>query len=239
MKPAESQSTFVTALITEHAPEEVLQLGLGDVNLTLSVCQALERLENSALTLITPTIAQHASFLKELKKQEATSLGNLVELIRTPADEVLPDFYFQNRSVDLAIINDTAPFDQALVALYYVDKMLVSRGTVVINNATHPVMRKICRYLLTERDYTLQKSLDAATRQPLLARFLRSQFNRAPDFIKGTVKNVIHPDLLMTDDDLGLQCSVVALTKPTVEGEIDMDFDTLLASIMDENSSNP
>lgn len=234
MNLLESQTSFVTSLITQHKPQDTLQLGLGNLDLTLSVCQSLNEIDHAALTLITPSVSQHSSFLKEMNKLKIGMLSDLVELIRTPADEVLPDFYFQNRSIDLAIINGGEAFDQMLVAFYYVDKMLVSKGTVIINDADTPVMKKLCRYLVTERDYTLQKALESTTKGPFVGRFLRNQFNRAPDFIKNRVKTLVNSELLMTDEDLGLKCSMVALTKRTEEGEIDMDFDTLLESIINE-----
>ena len=234
MNLLESQASFVSSLIAKHIPQDTLQLGLGNLDLTLSVCQSLNEIDNAALTLITPSLSQHSSFLKEMNKLKVGMLSDLVELIRTPADEVLPDFYFQNRSIDLAIINPSEAFDQMLVAFYYVDKMLVSRGTVIINDADTPVMRKLCRYLVTERGYSLQTSLESSSKSPFVGRFLRNQFNRAPDFIKNKVKTFVNSELLMTDEDLGLQCSMVALTKRAEEGDIEMDFDTLLESIINE-----
>lgn len=234
MNLLESQTAFIASLIKEHAPQDTLQLGLGNLDLTLSVCQALNDIDNAALTLITPTVSQHSTFLKEMNKLKLGMLSDLVELIRTPADEVLPDFYFQNRTIDLAIVNDADAFDQALVAFYYVDKMLVSRGTVIVNDADTPVMKKLCRYLVTERGYSLQRSLESTKKGPLVGRLLRNQFNRAPEFIKSKIKRVVNSELLMTDEDLGLQCSMVALTKRAEEGDIGMDFDTLLESIINE-----
>ncbi len=234
MNLLETQTSFVTSLITQHKPQDTLQLGLGNLDLTLSVCQSLNEINNAALTLITPSVSQHSNFLKEMNKLKVGMLSDLVELIRTPADEVLPDFYFQNHSIDFAIINASDAFDQMLVALYYVDKMLVSKGTVIISDADTPVMKKLCRYLVTERGYTLQKSLESTVKSPVVGRFLRSQFNRAPTFIKNRVKAFVNSELLITDQDLGLQCSMIALTKRREEGEIDMDFDTLLESIINE-----
>lgn len=236
MNLTESQMSFVTTIIHEQAPQEVLQLGLGSMDSTLSLCAALDTIDNSALTLITPSISQHSTFVREMNKRQDGLLGELVELIRTPADEVLPDFYFQNRSVDLAIINDTGQFDQALVSLYYVDKLMASKGIVVFNNADSPVIGKLCRYLLNERGYTVQASLEQPTKAPLPLRILRRQFHKAPEFIKTRVASVINPDLLMDSDELGLNCATVALVKPVQEGEVDMDFDTLLESIINEST---
>jgi len=120
------------------------------------------------------------------------------------------------------------------VAFYYVDKMLVSKGTVIINDADSPVMKKLCRYLVSERDYTLQTSLESADKPPVIGNFLRKQLKRAPGFISDKVKMFVNPELLVSDEELGVQCSTLALTKPIDEGEIDMDFDTLLESIINE-----
>ncbi len=234
MNQLDSQSTFITSLIQEHAPQEVLQLGLGSFELTLAVCQALDALGNSAMTLLTPNLIQHSDFLKEVKKRDAEALMSLVELNRTPADEVLPDLCFQNRSIDLAIINEISQFDQALVALYYIDKMLVSRGTLIINEADSPVMNKLCQYLVTEREYTLQSSLDSTKSEPIPLRLLRSQYSKAPKVVQDTVKTLFNPELLKLDQDPRLMGSTVALTRRVEEGEIDMDFDTLLESIMNQ-----
>ncbi|WP_139173228.1 class I SAM-dependent methyltransferase [Marinobacter mobilis] len=236
MKLTESQVSFVASVISEQTPQEVLQLGLGSMDSTLSVCEALDAIDNSALTLITPTVGQHSTFIREMNKRQDGLLGELVELIRTPADEVLPDFYFQNRSIDLAIINDTGQFDQALVALYYVDKLLASKGTIILNNADNPMIGKLCRYLVSERGYTVQSTLGQPKQTPLAVRILRAQFNRAPGFIQSRIERLINPELLTSGDEPGLDCSTIALVKPVQEGEVDMDFDTLLESIMNESA---
>ena len=227
-------SPALSAILKDQSPQEVLQVGLGDFDLTLSACQTLNTLDDAAMTLLTSTCLQHAEFLKEVRKRNVEALMDMVELSWTPADEVLPDLYFQNRSVDLAIINEVGPFDQALVTLYYVDKMLASRGTLVINNADTPVMKKLCQYLVNEREYSLQQTLGDKPKDALLPRLLRRQFHRAPVFVKNTVKTVINPDLLRLDDDPRLHGSMVVLTGPVAEGDIDMDFDTLLESILEE-----
>ncbi|MFD2230445.1 class I SAM-dependent methyltransferase [Alkalimarinus sediminis] len=234
MNLLESQISFVTSLIKKHQPQDALQIGLGNLDLTLAICHELNDIDDAALTLITPSLSQHSSFLKHMNKVKVGMLSDLVELIRTPADEVLPDFYFQNRTVDMAIINGGEAFDQMLVAFYYVDKMLVSKGTVIINDADSPVMKKLCRYLVSERDYTLQTSLESADKPPVIGNFLRKQLKRAPGFISDKVKMFVNPELLVSDEELGVQCSTLALTKPIDEGEIDMDFDTLLESIINE-----
>ncbi|PAV27086.1 hypothetical protein CF392_02845 [Tamilnaduibacter salinus] len=229
-----AHTEFLTSVIRDQTPQEVLQVGLGDFDLTLSVCQTLNTLDDTALTLLTGTRLQHAEFLKAVRQRNVDALMDVVELNWTPADEVLPDLYFQNRSVDLAIINEVGPYDQALVSLYYVDKMLASRGTLVIHNADTSVMKTLCQYLVNEREYTVQHTLGGKPDDALIPRLLRRQFHRAPGFVKNTVKTVIHPDLLRLDEDPRLQGSMVVLTGPVAEGDIDMDFDTLLESILEE-----
>jgi len=234
MNLLEAQSSFISNILNEHKPQNTLQLGLGNLDQTLSTCQTLKSVNHATLTLITPTVMQHSKFSQELKKLKESSLEDLVELIRTPADEVLPDFYFQNSSLDLAIMNDCTQFDQALVAFYYIDKMLVSRGTIIITDADTPVMKKLCRHLLTERSYTIEKSVNTTKKGPKIARILRERFNKAPALLTDRIKPFLNAELLLTDEDLGLGCSIIAFTKPAEEGEIEMDFDSLLESIINE-----
>lgn len=240
MNLTEEQSSFITNTLNEHSPQNTLQLGLGNLDQTLSTCHTLKNLNNATLTLITPTLMQHSKFSQELKKLKEDALINLVELIRTPADEVLPDFYFQNSSFDLAIMNDCSQFDQAMVAFYYIDKMLISRGTLIITDADTPVMRKLCRHLLTERSYNIgssfniNKSINDIKKGPKIARLLRERFNKAPALFTDRIKPFLNAELLLTDEDLGLGCSIIAFTKPAEEGEIEMDFDSLLESIINE-----
>jgi hypothetical protein len=234
MSLTETQTSFITNALNEHSPQNTLQLGLGNLDQTLSTCHTLKNLNNATLTLITPTLMQHSKFSQELKKLKEDALIDLVELIRTPADEVLPDFYFQNSSFDLAIMNDCSQFDQAMVAFYYIDKMLISRGTLIITDADTPVMRKLCRHLLTERSYTINKSINSIKKGPKIARLLRERFNKAPALFTDRIKPFLNAELLLTDEDLGLGCSIIAFTKPAEEGEIEMDFDSLLESIINE-----
>lgn len=234
MSLLQAQSSFISDLLSDHLPQNTLQLGLGNLDQTLLTCQTLNSINHATLTLITPTMMQHSTFSKELKKLKEDSLENLVELIRTPADEVLPDFYFQNCSLDLAIINDCTQFDQALVAFYYIDKMLISRGTIIITDADTPVMKKLCRHLLTERGYTIEKRVDSPKKGRKIARILRERFNKAPALFTDRIKPLLNTELLLTDEDLGLGCPMIAFAKQAEEGEIEMDFDSLLESIINE-----
>ncbi len=230
-------SAFICNLIAQSEPKQILQVGTDE--LTLRLCQANSQLSNSELTLV------------DFKKSDEQALSHpdlsdfeqdCVERLEAPVDEALPDLCFQDRKIDFAIINLSPRFDEVLVAFYYLNKMMNPGATLIITHADNPIMRRLCRHVVRESGYDIKSSIGGEIAKASLSRMFRQRFQQVPALIRNQIEKVINPALLSSDEDAGIQGTTLALLKPMTsavktndfETQMNMDFDTLLQSIMED-----
>lgn len=230
-------------LINQKQPHNAIHIGSENFFLIECLCKAMDLVEESLLTII-PTYSnldKVSDSLFEALNQLANKFP--VETLKIPADKVLPDFYFQQQQIDFALLQPAFSFEQALVAFYYLDKMLLAGGCIVIPNANAPVMKRLCRQLIWEHGYVLHQENIKTQKTPLLTKAIRLGLKNVPKPVKNRLQDWIHPDVLDTEKQLNLSADLVILTKPatakSVEGvdyeaQMNMDFDALLDSLMKE-----
>ncbi len=235
----------LAAILAETQATHILQVGLSTPEEQDVLIQAINQTENASLSVITLTglpvgerEARQVDGLKQRAREEE------IEIIETEAVKALPDFYFQNRRFDFAVISTSGTPLQALVAFYYIDRIMKKGGNLVVRLPERPALLKLARYIATETSYRHRNHTDATNTFGKLRELARERLSRLPDFLKTRLQTLVHPDLLLTDTDLGLTGSYAWFTKSETDtgtgGEIDyeeqlnMDFDTLLDSIMNE-----
>jgi hypothetical protein len=229
-------SAFICNLISQSQPKQIIQVGTDE--LTLVLCQSNRKLKDSELTLVDykRSLSENPC-LPDLSDFENDS----VERLEAPVDEALPDLCFQDRKIDFAIINQSVRFDEVMVAFYYLNKMLNDGATVIITHADNPVMRRLSRHIVRESGYVIQDSIGGEIAKASLSRLFRQRFQQVPALIRNQIEKVINPALL-NEEDTGIQGTTLALTKPIIskvpkpdnEAQLNMDFDTLLQSIMED-----
>ncbi|MCP5160106.1 MAG: hypothetical protein H7A00_00250 [Hahellaceae bacterium] len=238
MESNQDTQAFLKSEIERSQPRNILQMGLGGVDETLMIADLLEQVSGAALTLIESPAGKALKQDKDARtKLNALCERASVERIGAPFDEVLPDFYFQHHCWDMVIVNPLERFDQALVALYYLDKMLLSQGSLLLWGTDTPVMAKVCHHLQSESGYILIEQSDKANRaRPLKTKLLKQVLDRAPAWIRRLAHSTLNPQLLGEEKPGGeiVYGEAVLLRKPLPENESDMDFDTLLAVLSKE-----
>ena len=225
----------------------ILQIGLCTEAEQETLIQAINRTENASRSIITISS-------KAIESGEEAMIDHLkhrarkeeIEIIETEAVKALPDFYFQNQRFDFAVIHTSGSALQALVAFYYVDQILKTGGNLVINLQNQPAMLKLARHVATETRYNNLNHPNSNTALSRIRNLARTRLSQLPSFFRRHFDTVVHPDLLLTDSDLGLGSSFARFVKnmaemPTgdsidYEEQLNMDFDTLLDSIMSEKS---
>ncbi len=235
-------SAFICNQIAQSKPRQIIQVGIDE--LTLTLCQANSKLDGSELILV------------DFKREgiEGDGIGTLchpdlsdfeddnVERLDAPVDEALPDLCFQDRKIDFAIINLSARFDEVLVAFYYLNKMMSPGASLIITHADKPVMRRLCRHIVRESGFSIQDSIGGEIAKASLSRMFRQRFQQVPALIRNQIEKLINPALLSSDEDEGIQGTTLALLKPLsvqvsspdFDTQMNMDFDTLLQSIMED-----
>src|SRR4051794_25227736 len=90
-------------------------------------------------------------------------------------------------------------FDHALLDFFYVDHMLRPGGIVAFDDADLPAVRRVVRYVLTNRDYAVKACLDSDAPP-------RSAAGRAVERFAhtGPGGRITKPELRRSDRELGL-----------------------------------
>lgn len=182
------EGLFLQEIVSEVRPSVSLEVGLAYGVSALFICDVLARLQNPRHIVIDPHQLQpsstHMSFegmgLRNLQK---AGYERLIEFYGDPSYLSLPLLVSQGTKVDFAFIDGWHTFDFASVDFFYVDLLLRSGGVVVIDDTDFPSVWKLCRYIITNRAYSVVRCLsaeEAATRNPLrwLSRKSRRAFGR-------------------------------------------------------------
>ncbi|ARU55645.1 MAG: hypothetical protein MI864_12375 [Pseudomonadales bacterium] len=252
-KQSSRHADFISDLITDKQPMNVIQVGMGNNIMTTAVCLALTQIEEGLLTIVSPPLSateeQPIHQLDSLRKEKLETSNWPVELVEVAPEKVLPDLYFQSRTMDFAIINEQRRFDEAMIAFYYIDMMMPPGGTIIITSADRPVMRKLCRYMALERRYPCSPPQLEKKAGLFLRKMLKDRLDKAPAKFRNRVREFVNPDLLVTNEDLGIEGDLIIFTKPgdhiskredmEYEAQLNMDFDSLLESIMQEDETQP
>lgn len=241
------QSQFILNLVDKLQPRNVIHIGGEDIDLTETLCEGVNLIEDALLTLIPSYAASEKPAPGLLKYCAKINTDYPIEMVNIPADKVLPDFYFQQQRIDLALLQPATNFEQAMVAFYYLDKMLAANGAVIISRADLPVMKRLCRHMIWEHGYRLTANeAGAKEKSPLFTQAVKFGLTKVPKAVKSKLNDWLHPDLLDMDSRLQIAGGIVYLLKPVdagknksdvdYEAQMNMDFDALLETLMKEQS---
>lgn len=175
---ATEEGEFLQQVITRIRPKTSLEIGLALGVSALYICEALREVGAERHWVIDP---HQYGIADELVGETPTQLsagwrgigmfnlqqagfGDLVELRNQASDQALPKMDAEGIKVDFAFIDGWHTFDYALLDFFYVDRMLRVGGVVVFDDTLYPAVRKVCRYVATNRRYSV---LDGPTFQPV------------------------------------------------------------------------
>jgi len=223
------EGEFLQELISELKPVVSLEVGLAYGISALFICDALKKIPNSRHIIIDPN--QYGGRWGD--SWEGIGLHNLreagyeemIEFHNMPSHRALPKIEAQERKIDFAFIDGWHTFDYAMIDFFYIDRLLRVGGIVAIDDANWKGIRKLCRYIATNRSYSI-RSL-SATRPSLLKkrRFLHGLLNgglRIPH-ISEVLRHTVKAEILESDIEIGLWGTVIAFKKEA-EDERRWDF---------------
>lgn len=207
----EEKGEFLQKLIRSLQPTTCLEVGLAYGVSTLFICDALCGTANWRHIVIDPD--QRESW-KDIGLHNLRSAGyeSMIEFYEMPAHRALPQLDAQGRQIDFAFIDGWHTFDYTLVDFFFIDKLLKVGGLVVLDDTDWPSIRKLCRYITTNRAYTPLCMSDAPVTERSLKRRLVSLALRTP-CISRTLPSMLQPELIETDVQLGLWGECIAFKK--------------------------
>jgi predicted O-methyltransferase YrrM len=191
---------FLKSIVSEFKPRIILEVGLGYGISALFICDALSQIPDARHIVIDPHQvrpgATHISFegvgLENLRK---AGYESLIEFHDAPSQLALPLLVSQGVKIDFAFIDGWHTFDFASVDFFYVDLLLRPGGIVVIDDTDFPSVWKLCRYITTNRAYSVIRCLPA--REASLRLSPRNLMTRVSHSISRYSYRLTHDDGLL------------------------------------------
>jgi hypothetical protein len=124
---------------------------------------------------------------------------------------VLPRLEAEGLRLDLAFIDGWHSFDFTLVDFFYIDRMLRPGGILAIDDSQWPSVRKVCRYLVTNRSYRVVDAFEPEDVPP----YRRRRWLARIAGMAGPLRTLLKPEWTLPDPDLGIPigASCLALEK--------------------------
>jgi predicted O-methyltransferase YrrM len=201
---------FLQKIITNINPVVSLEVGLAYGVSALFICDALDRTPNTRHIVI--DLAQlgdpwEGNGLYNLKK---AGYDDIIEFHNMESQRALPQLEANGLKIDFAFVDGGHTFDHALVDFFYIDRMLRIGGIVAFDDVDFPSVKKVCRFIIKNRNYSVFGNLRPGQRyKPSLGhRVLVS----AARFSK-KVQRWLKPEILETDAELNIISDCVAFKK--------------------------
>jgi predicted O-methyltransferase YrrM len=83
----------------------------------------------------------------------------LYEFHENTSQRVLPALVSEGQRIDFAFIDGWHTFDHTLIDFFYIDQMLNMGGIVVFDDVGYPSIKRVCDFIVTNRDYDVFDSV--------------------------------------------------------------------------------
>lgn len=207
---SESELDLIQTTLRKANPDAIVQIGTGSLRCAEAIIQTVRELPSAQLTIIVSDADK--TVFSQLRQQK---LDQWADFIHLPADQVLPDFYFQEQRFDFAVINPPSSQQETLVGFYYINKLLSKNSILMVNEPPENGVRELCRHVLNTGDYEVVATSQAQGSMSRLERLLRERYQQLPQLIKARTDQLINPALLETDAMLGLAGNTIVFNKLT------------------------
>ena len=209
-----SEGRLIQSLIRDLRPSVTLEVGLGYGVSALFICEALQEVGGQRHIVIDPmqNDSNNSWLGVGLYNLKRAGFESLIEFYEEPSFRVLPRLEAEGRSVDFAFIDGWTTLDFKLVDFFFIDRLLKVGGVVVVRAGKTPSGRKLNRFVATNLAYrpcgVFPERTESMTRgRRLLKRMLK--INR----IRSRLDPFLRPEIVTTDDELGLSEQLVAFRK--------------------------
>lgn len=136
-------------------PRVGIEVGLAFGISTLHILEALHDCGGEKLIGMDP--AQHDRYWRGGGLQNIRNAGyeHLYEFHEDTSQQVLPRLVSEGQRIEFAFIDGWHTFDHTLIDFFYIDQMLEVGGVVVFDDVGYPAIRRVCDFVITNRDYEI------------------------------------------------------------------------------------
>jgi len=184
---------FLQRIVAETGARSAVEIGLAYGISAMAICEVLNG-NGGKHIVIDP--AQHERWqgigMTNLKR---CGFADLVELMEMPSHQALPILEARGHQVDFAFIDGMHTFDHTLVDFFYIDRLLKVGGVVALDDADFAAVRKVCRFIASNRSYRVLRCLGEADRgREIKHRLAESIASVIPDRDRLLAPEVVEPD---------------------------------------------
>lgn len=136
-------------------PVEVsLEVGLAYGISAMYICEALREVGAAQHIVVDPFQDQEWKGVG-LHNLSLSGYADMVRFEQVPSAVALPRLVEEGVRIDFAFVDGWHTFDHALVEFFYLDMLLRTGGIVAFDDAGMPSIQKLCRFVLTNRAYSV------------------------------------------------------------------------------------
>jgi predicted O-methyltransferase YrrM len=208
MDPEEGR--FLQDIVEQVRPSTSLEIGFAYGVSTLYICDALARLAGGGAPrhiVMDPFQSTQWRGIG-LRNVQQAGFSTLVDFREERSELLLPQLVASGTTVDFALIDGWHTFDQVMVEFFFINRMLRVGGVVAFDDANRRSVNRVIRHALTYSAYQVFSGSRAEAPRPSIAGRLRRAAGRLP-----YAGEVVRPDFLRKDWDLGILGSCIALQK--------------------------
>lgn len=194
------EGEFLQKLILETKPRASVEVGLAYGISSLYICEALTQVGAERHVVIDPY--QNGGWkgigLKNLKEAGYEKLIDFKELSSHVA---LPQLEAEGLKIGFAFVDGWHTFDYTLMEFFYIDRLLEVGGVIAFDDTLYPSVRKVCRYIVTNRAYTV---VNGPTGDKPPAPWSKTRMLLKAPVISSYLRNISKPEVIEPDEILGL-----------------------------------
>jgi predicted O-methyltransferase YrrM len=156
---SDEEGLFLQNLVHKVDPKIILEVGLAFGISGLYICDALTIREGTRYIAIDPYQYDNESVWGSwgngigMANLRRAGFGDIVEVIAKPSHLALPQLEMTGQEIDFAFIDGWHTFDFTLVDFFYIDHLLRVGGIVAFDDVYWPAVKKVCRFVATNRAY--------------------------------------------------------------------------------------
>lgn len=152
---SQREGEFLQTIIRKLKPVVSLEIGLAFGVSALLICEALSETATPQTRHIVIDPAQMGEPVYGPGLYHLTQAGYepLIEFYQMISQRALPQLEESGRSIDFAFVDGAHTFDHCLVVFFYIERMLRVGGIVAFDDVSFPSVRKVLRFIVTNRHY--------------------------------------------------------------------------------------
>ena len=205
---------FLNEMIGRFNSCRSLEIGCAMGISSMVICEAVSRNSPAAEHIIIDPFQRTDWKGIGLYNLQKSGLQNFV-LHEEPSEFVLPKLAQEGKKIDFAFIDGWHTFDHTLIDFFYINRMLVPGGIVVIDDVSMPSVKKVMRMIHTYPAYQVIGSVKTNfSRKPRMIEAMKTMIRPVSKIIGARLSGeIFNASVLQSDKSLQLNASVIAFQK--------------------------